>query len=105
MVQEIRDAFATVKTAKNFETDNISRYFLKLALPFIGNSLAILFNTSIKTSQFPDSLKVARVTPILKDGEETNKSNYRPILVLLNVNTMSSQGSLKYLSLTNCIKI
>ena len=34
-VQEIRDAFATVKTAKSFGTDNISSNFLKLALPFI----------------------------------------------------------------------
>ena len=53
--QEIRDAFATVKTAKSFGTDNISSYFLKLALPFIENSLAFLFNTSIETSCFPDS--------------------------------------------------
>ena len=36
-VQEIRDAFATVKTAKSFGTDNIPSYFLKLALPFIEN--------------------------------------------------------------------
>ena len=81
-VQEIRDAFATVKTAKSFGTDNISSYFLKLALPFIENSLAFLFNTSIETSRFPDSWKVARVTPIFKDGDKAEKSNYRPISVL-----------------------
>ena len=34
-VEEIRGAFATVKTAKSFGTDNIFSYFLKLALPFI----------------------------------------------------------------------
>ena len=55
---------------------------MKLALPFIGNSLAALFNTSIETSQFPDSWKVARVTPIFKEGDKTEKSNYRPISVL-----------------------
>ena len=67
--QEIRDAFATVETAKSFGTDNILSYFLKLALPFIENSLAFLFNTSIETSRFPDSWKVARVTLIFKDGD------------------------------------
>ena len=81
-VQKIRAAFAKVKTAKSFGTDNISSYFLKLALPFIENSLAFLFNTSIETSQFPDAWKVARVTPIYKDGDRTEKSNYRPISVL-----------------------
>ena len=72
-VKEIRAAFAKIKTAKSFGIDNISSYFLKLALPFIENSLALLFNTSIETSQFPDSWKVARVTPIFKDGDETEK--------------------------------
>ena len=81
-VKDIRGAFAKVKTAKSFGTDNISSYFLKLALPIIENSLAFLFNTSIETSRFPDSWKVARITPIFKDGEKTDKSNYRPISVL-----------------------
>ena len=55
---------------------------MKLALPCIENSLAFLFNTSIETSQLPDSWKVARITPIFKDGDKTEKSNYRPISVL-----------------------
>ena len=85
-MQEIRVAFATVKTAKSFGTENISRnifsYFLKLTLPFIENSLAFLFNTSIETNLFPDSWKVVRVTPIFKDEDKAEKSNYRPISVL-----------------------
>ena len=81
-MKDIRDAFAKVKTTKSFGVDNISSYFLKLALPYIENSLAFLFNTSIETSQFPDSWKVARITPIFKEGDKTEKSNYRPISVL-----------------------
>ena len=41
-----------------------------------------MFNISIETSRFPDSWKVARVTPIFKDGDRADKSNYRPISVL-----------------------
>ena len=62
-----------------FGTDNISSYCLKIALPFIENSLAFLFNTSIETSRFPHSWKV---TLIFKVGVKTDKSNYRPISVL-----------------------
>ena len=56
--------------------------FFQLALPFIVNSLACLFNTPLVTSQFPDSWKLARVTPTFKEGDKTEKSNYRPISVL-----------------------
>ena len=44
-VKEIREAIAKMKTSKSFGKDSISCYFLKLALPFIENSLACLFNT------------------------------------------------------------
>ena len=81
-VWEIREAFANVKSSKSFGFDGISSYFMKIALPFIENSLALLFNTSMETSKFPVLWKIARVTPIYKEGERTDKSNYRPISVL-----------------------
>ena len=81
-LKDIRDAFAKTKTTKSLGIDNISNYFMKLALPYIENSLAFIFNTSNETSQFPDSWKVARITPIFKDGGRTVKSNHRPISVL-----------------------
>ena len=58
-VQDIRDAIAKINTSKTFGNDNISCYFLKLALPVIENSLVSLFNTSIQTCLLPDPSKLA----------------------------------------------
>jgi len=80
--QHIRDAMAKIKTSKGFGNDNISGYFLNLALPIISKSLTCLFNMSISQCKFPASWKIARVTPIFKDGDKSAKENYRPISVL-----------------------
>ena len=87
-VQQIRETIGKLKTSKSFGDDGISSYFLKLAMPFIEDSLVYLFNTPLETSQFPDPWKIARVSPIFKDGDKTKKSNYRPISVLPVVSTL-----------------
>jgi len=59
-----------------------SGYFLKIALPYISRILMLIFKSSIATSAFPVSWKISLVTPIYKEGEKSEKSNYRPISVL-----------------------
>ena len=81
-LRNIRDAIGRIKTSKGFSTANISSYFLKLPIPYIENSLACFFNTSLERSKFPDDWKTARVTPIVEEGDKSDKWNYRPISVL-----------------------
>ena len=78
----VRDVTNNIKASKGFGNDNISSYFLKLALPYINNSLVYMFNKSIEKSKFPTHWKMARVTPIFKEGKKSSKVNYRPISVL-----------------------
>ena len=82
VVQDIRDAIGKIKRSKSFGMDNISSYFLKLAIPYIYNALVFMFNTSLETSQFPDSWENAGITPIFKEGDRAERSNYCPISVL-----------------------
>ena len=46
------------------------------------NILFHVFKVSIKQGIFPDSLKIAKVTPIFKSGAKDNISSYRPISIL-----------------------
>ena len=41
-----------------------------------------MFNASIATSLIPKFWNLARVTPIFKGGDKSDKSNYRPISIL-----------------------
>ena len=40
------------------------------------------FNKSIETGKFPQSLKMADITPIYKEKQRTSKKNYRPVSLL-----------------------
>ena len=72
---------AQTKTKKTAGIDGISARLLKDAGDTINESLVRIFNLSLQSGIFPDDWKLARVTPIYKDGSKTECGNYRPISV------------------------
>ena len=48
----------------------------------IADSITLIINQSLKSGIFPNKLKIAKVTPIYKEGDKKIITNYRPISVL-----------------------
>ena len=71
-----------IDSNKSTGIDGISSRMLKLAAPIIAPSIAKLINLSFSLNQFPKHWKTARITPIFKNGNQTEVTNYRPISVL-----------------------
>ena len=63
-------------------TDKIPAKYVKLGAPALSNILSVLINECYMLGRFPDSLKIARLTPIHKGGPNDIPSNYRPISIL-----------------------
>ena len=80
---ELENAFASLKTSKSSEYDEISADVVKRVSDEIFVILKHIFNISLAKGIFPDKLKIARVTPVFKKGNNTLVSNYRPISVSL----------------------
>ena len=67
-----------LKDGKSPRHDEINPSTLKKSLLNIIRPLSHIFNLSLSTGVVPSSLKVAKVTPILKSGDPSSFCNYRP---------------------------
>ena len=89
--------FAEIKSSRVFKLlskldvtkatglDQISNKVLKLAAPVIYKQLTDLFNLSLKSREYPDDWRLAKVSPVFKAGERNDPNNYRPISVLSTI--------------------
>ena len=64
------------------DINNYNTKILKFLNSLISPVLANLINKSFITGIFPDSLKIAKVIPIFKEGDTSDVNNYRPISIL-----------------------
>ena len=62
--------------------DKISNKLIKAAGNAIYDPLLHVFNLILDTGIFPEDLKLTRVTPIHKEGDTSERGNYRPISVI-----------------------
>ena len=72
----------SIDIMKSFGFDKVHPLLLSSASPIIYSPLTYVINLSLKQGMFPDSLKVAKVIPIFKQGSRFLCNNYRPISVL-----------------------
>ena len=79
---ELNEAIKTLKSKKSSRYDEISSYVIKHISPLIFDPLKYIFNLSLEKGIFPDQLKIAKVTPLFKKGDNASMDNYRPISVL-----------------------
>ena len=78
----VREVINKLKAGKATGMDKIPAEVIKAAAPVIAQSLAVIFNASLKTGVFPDEWKTAKVSPVFKNGAKNDRNNYRPISVL-----------------------
>ena len=81
-VQEVVTSVKGIDGGKATGLDNIPCKQLKIVADDVAPSLTCIFNRSLLTGIYPSDWKLAKVTPIFKNGSKTDLNNYRPIFVI-----------------------
>ena len=79
---EIESICQALDPSKGPGHDGFSPAVLRFVSAEVSGPLSRLINACLGAGHFPDFLKMARVTPIFKEGDPAQFGNYRPISVL-----------------------
>ena len=81
-ILEVRNIISSTKNSSHGSDDN-NPYIAKQCIEYYIYPLTHIINNSIKEVVFPSELKLARVVLLLKSGDSSQITNYRPISILL----------------------
>ena len=85
---EIEKLINKLPNKKSSRYDGVSNVILKKIKVEITQPLTRIFNNSISTGMFPNSMKHAEVVPLYKAGLTNLSTNYRPISLLLTLSKL-----------------
>jgi hypothetical protein len=81
-VHEVGKYIEGLKNKKSMGLDSLNSFLLKLALPYVVESLTFIYNLCIESNTFPDDWKTAKVVPLPKSNDTSDVNNFRPISIL-----------------------
>ena len=79
---EIINIVNLLKSGSSVGNNEISSVVVKAVILEISKPLNTIINLSLKSGQFPNQLKIAKIIPIYKSSNKKEVCNYRPISVL-----------------------
>ena len=81
----IASIIKNMKSKSSTSYHNISNKLIKSAKDVLIKPLTLLMNQIIHTDEFPKQLKIAKVKPLFKKGNQSSFTNYRPISLLPSI--------------------
>ena len=97
-IDEIKDVLLNLKLGKAVGNDKFSHNMFKHTTSTVCKPLQIIFNCSLQTGRFPHMWKSAMVIVLFKKGIKPDRTNYRPISLLICVGKVIDCVIFKYIN-------
>ena len=83
-LSEVKDAIKMLKGTLTAGHDQIPAFLIKDCSFHLAPIILLFVNLIITNGTFPHGWKVAKVSPVLKNGSKSDIGNYRPVALLSN---------------------
>ncbi|KAL0811210.1 hypothetical protein ABMA28_009640 [Loxostege sticticalis] len=95
-LDEVNKIIDSLDSNSSIGLDGISTKSIKCLKDIILRDLVTCFNKLLSEGHFPDTLKMAKVSPIYKSGSKSDVGNYRPISVLPHLHSINFISDRQY---------
>ena len=79
---KVRKIIRSLSNSKSCGIDELDNFTLKIAADLVAHPIHHIICLSIIQNKFPDNWKYAKVLPLHKKGDKTDRKNYRPVSIL-----------------------
>lgn len=79
---EVAKIVKQMKNGLSTGHDTLNNSLLKYIIEGITDPLVHILNSSLEKGIFPDNMKLAKIIPLFKSGDNSELGNYRPISIL-----------------------
>ena len=81
-IREVKLVTHKLKNKKTTSCDNLSTFIIQKTIDEIAIPITHIINQSLASGLVPDKLKISKIIPIFKSGNNKHFNNYRPISIL-----------------------
>ena len=81
-IHEVKLVTHKLKNKKRTSCDDLSTYIIQKTIDEISVPITHIINQSLYSGLVPDKLKLSKIIPIFKSGNNKHFNNYRPISIL-----------------------
>ena len=79
---EVKQVIKGLKNKSSPGFDEIPTSLVKQCLCYFIKPMVHIYNVSLQTGIFPDTMKKAKIKPLLKKGNRRDVKNYRPVSII-----------------------
>ena len=84
-IEDVRVAIKSLNGTLTAGHDQLPAFLIKDCAFHLAPAIQLILNLILKNNSYPNCWKISKITPVFKNGNKSDISNYRPVSLLSNL--------------------